>query len=84
VVEVSGRFERGDCVRLVGPEGEEFARGLVSYRASEAMRIAGRRSGEVEQILGYKMGDAIVHRNDLVVTASGDAPARAASEARSA
>jgi glutamate 5-kinase len=81
VTEVSGRFESGDCVRLVGPDGQEFARGLVSYRASEAASIAGRRSGEVEQILGYKMGDAIVHRNDLVVTLA-DGSAR--SEARSA
>ena len=84
MVEVSGRFESGDCVRLVGPDGEEFARGLVSYRSTEAASIAGRRSGEVEQILGYKMGDAIVHRNDLVITAGGESPGRAAPEVRSA
>lgn len=70
VVEVIGRFESGDCVSLVGPDGQEFARGLVSYRSTEAASIAGRRSSEVEQILGYKMGDAIVHRNDLVITAT--------------
>jgi len=76
VTEVAGRFESGDCVRLVGPDGEEFARGLVSYRSSEAAAIAGKRSGEVEQVLGYKMGDAIVHRNDLVITTGGEsAPA---------
>jgi len=84
VVEVSGRFESGDCVRLVGPDGEEFARGLVSYRSTEAASIAGRRSGEVEQVLGYKMGDAIVHRNDLVITAPPEAAGRVASQARSA
>lgn len=65
---VAGRFEAGDCVSLVGPDGEEFARGLVSYGSAEAASIAGKRSGEVEQILGYKMGDAVVHRSDLVVT----------------
>jgi len=84
VVEVSGRFESGDCVRLLGPDGTEFARGLVSYRASEAARIAGRRSGDVEGILGYKMGDAVVHRNDLVITANGDSAAQAASGGRPA
>jgi glutamate 5-kinase len=83
VLEVSGRFESGDCVRLLGPGGEEFARGLVSYRSSEAASIAGKRSSEVEQILGYKMGDAIVHRNDLVVTAARDVASPAAG-ARSA
>lgn len=73
---VSGRFEAGDCVSLVGPDGAEFARGLASYGAGEVARIAGRKSSDVETILGYEMGDAVVHRNDLVVTAgdgSGDA-----------
>ena len=42
VTDVSGRFGVGDCVRLVGPDGQEFARGLVSYRAGEAARITGR------------------------------------------
>ena len=70
IAAVSGRFEPGDCVRMVGPDGVEFARGLASYGASEVARIAGRRSNEVERILGFQMGDAVVHRNDLVVTAS--------------
>ncbi|MEW6269669.1 MAG: PUA domain-containing protein, partial [Thermodesulfobacteriota bacterium] len=81
VLSVTGRFEPGDCVSLVGPDGEEFARGLVSYRSGEAVLIAGKRSGEVEEILGYKMGDAIVHRNDLVVLSGADEP-RLASGAR--
>jgi glutamate 5-kinase len=68
VVSVAGKFEAGDCVRLVGPDGEEFGRGLTSYNAAEAARIAGKKSSEVEHLLGYKMGDAIVHRNDLVLT----------------
>ncbi|MFM8412645.1 MAG: glutamate 5-kinase, partial [Alphaproteobacteria bacterium] len=68
ITAVSGRFEAGDCVSLVGPDGEEFARGLAVYGAAEVARIAGRQSGEVESILGFQMGDAVVHRNDLVVT----------------
>lgn len=69
VVAVSGSFAAGDCIRLVDPEGREFARGLSSYHAAEACRIAGRRSSEVEALLGYSLGDAIVHRDDLVLTA---------------
>ncbi|HEY8517809.1 MAG TPA: glutamate 5-kinase [Candidatus Binatia bacterium] len=80
VVSVSGRFEPGDCVSLVGPDGEEFARGLVSYRSTEAARIAGKRSSEVEALLGYKMGDAIVHRDDLVVLADVERPRVASGE----
>lgn len=68
VVSVSGQFAAGDCVRLLDPEGREFARGLSTYHAAEASRIAGRRSSEVEELLGYSLGDAVVHRDDLVLT----------------
>jgi glutamate 5-kinase len=76
IVAVSGRFEAGDCVSLATQRGDEFARGLASYSAGEIARIAGKRSSEVEQILGFKMGDAVVHRNDLVLTGRTEAPAR--------
>jgi glutamate 5-kinase len=82
VLRVTGQFEAGDCVTLVGPDGEEFARGLVSYRSQEAASIAGKRSTEVEEILGYKMGDAVVHRDDLVVTGSAAQQAEPASASR--
>jgi glutamate 5-kinase len=71
VVSVSGQFAAGDCVRLLDPEGREFGRGLSSYHAAEATRIAGRRSAEVESLLGYSLGDAVVHREDLVLTEPG-------------
>jgi len=68
VVAVSGQFAAGDCVRLVDPDGREFARGLSSYHAAEATLIAGRKSADVESLLGYSLGDAVVHRDDLVLT----------------
>lgn len=71
VVSVAGNFAAGDCVRLLDPDGREFGRGLSSYHAAEATRIAGRRSAEVESILGYSLGDAVVHRDDLVLTEPG-------------
>ncbi len=64
VVEVSGRFGRGDAVDIVGPEGG-LARGLARYTADEAARIAGRRSGDIEAILGYPGRAALVHRDDM-------------------
>jgi glutamate 5-kinase len=68
VVAVSGQFAAGDCVRLVDPDGREFARGLSTYHAAEASLIAGRQSADVESVLGYSLGDAVVHRDDLVLT----------------
>ena len=67
LVAVSGRFGRGDTVS-VQHEGAEIARGLVAYGADEARLIAGRRSSQIEALLGYVGRDEIIHRDDLVMT----------------
>ncbi|HEY5975187.1 MAG TPA: glutamate 5-kinase [Geobacteraceae bacterium] len=67
IVQVEGKFARGSCVRVCGPDGTEFARGLTDYGSREIEQILGHRSGEIEQILGYRYGDEIIHRDNLVV-----------------
>lgn len=67
IVRVEGRFERGASVRVCGPDGQEFARGLSDYSSSEIVRLAGHKSSEIEAILGYRYADVIVHRDNLVV-----------------
>jgi glutamate 5-kinase len=67
IVEVRGEFGRGDSVRVVGLDGTEIGRGLVSYSAVDLRRIAGRRSSEIEGILGYKYYDEAVRRDDFVL-----------------
>ncbi len=65
---VSGAFERGDAVRIVTLEGSEVARGLVAYDSADAQKIAGRKSADIEAILGYAGRNAMVHRDDLALT----------------
>ncbi len=67
---VVGHFSRGDTVAVIGPSGREIARGLAGYDAEEARQITGRKSAEIEAILGYAGRAAMVHRDDLVMTAS--------------
>jgi glutamate 5-kinase len=62
-----GRFDRGDTVSIIGPGGVEVARGICAYSDADAARIMGRRSAEIEQLLGYRGRDEIVHRDDLVL-----------------
>ena len=68
VRQVIGQFERGDTVAILGPEGREIARGLASYDSDEARQITGRKSAEIEAVLGYAGRAAMVHRDDLVMT----------------
>jgi len=64
---VDGEFDRGACVRVCGPDGTEFARGITDYSHEEISRILGHKSAEIEEILGYRYGDEIIHRDNLVV-----------------
>ncbi len=62
-----GEFRRGDVVRLKGPDGEEFARGLTNYAADEIERIKGAHTGRIEEILGYGGYDEVVHRDNMAL-----------------
>ena len=75
VVAARGRFERGDTVSVVGPDGAEVARGLVAYSDVDAGRIMGRQSSQIEAVLGFCGRDEMIHRDDLVVMRLGKAAA---------
>lgn len=67
VAAVSGKFERGDTVRVVDPMEREVARGIINYSNVDLSRLLGRPSDEIETILGYNFGDEAIHRNNLVL-----------------
>ena len=68
VTKVEGRFDRGDAVVVRDADGAEIARGLSAYSSEDARRASGRRSQELEAILGYRGRDELIHRDDLVLT----------------
>jgi len=65
---VAGEFHRGDPVAVCDENGREIARGLSAYDSDEARRIAGRKSADIEAILGYSGRAAMIHRDDMVIT----------------
>ncbi|WP_045390375.1 glutamate 5-kinase [Falsirhodobacter sp. alg1] len=67
VLSIAGAFGRGDPVEICAPDGEVLGRGLTRYTSTEARAIAGHRSGEIEEILGYAGRAALVHRDDMVI-----------------
>ncbi len=68
VTQVDGEFERGDAVRVIDHDGNEFGRGLIAYGAADARAISGRRSDAIAAILDYRGRDEMIHRDDLVLT----------------
>ncbi|WP_438273264.1 glutamate 5-kinase [Tropicimonas marinistellae] len=66
VTGVSGRFGRGEPVAIIGPEGR-LGQGLCRYTSAEARAIAGHRSGDIQEILGYPGRAALIHRDDMAI-----------------
>jgi glutamate 5-kinase len=64
---VEGRFKQGDCVGLFDEGGREFARGLVNYSSEDVAKLCGKKTADIESVLGFKNSDEIIHRDDLVL-----------------
>ena len=67
IVRVSGDFETGDAITLESEEGQALARGLTAYSAAETSLILGKNSDDINAILGYSRGAALIHRDDLAL-----------------
>jgi len=68
VVDVEGAFERGDTVVIRDRRGQVVGRGIAAYSSADAALLSGRKTREIEQILGYRGRDEMVHRDDMALT----------------
>ena len=69
VTAVEGEFERGEPLAVLGPDGVEMAHGLTNYSSEDLRRLRGVKSSRIIEILGYSYGDAVIHRNNMVLLA---------------
>lgn len=67
VKSVIGEFKRGDLISCLDVDGKEIARGLTNYSASEARKILGKSSKDIEGILGYIDEPELIHRDNLAL-----------------
>ena len=74
VVGVRGPFARGDTVSVLDRAGVEVARGMIAYNDRDAARIIGKRSADIEALLGFRGRDEMIHRDDLVIMRAELAP----------
>ena len=71
VVRVEGHFDRGDAVIIQDASRRELGRGLIAYSRRDAERLVGRKSAEIEGILGYRGRSEMIHRDDMALNRSG-------------
>lgn len=62
-----GHFQPQQLVELRDERGMVFAQGFTNYSSEELARIAGCQTSQIEQRLGFKRADEVIHRNNLVL-----------------
>lgn len=67
VINEEGKFDVGDVISIRDDKNNEFARGLTNYSSFELKKIKGLRTSQIEESLGYKYYDEVVHRDNLVI-----------------
>ncbi|NLL17640.1 MAG: glutamate 5-kinase [Clostridia bacterium] len=71
IIQVSGNYDAGAVVSVFDPDGQELARGITNYSAAELDLIKGKKSGEIEDILGQKDYDEAIHRDNMALWENG-------------
>ncbi len=66
IKKVSGKFNKGDHIKILDNRRKEFARGLSSFSSNEIKKIIGCHSNEIQKILGYISKSEVVHKDDMV------------------
>lgn len=68
IVDVQGSFGRGEMIEILDEKSSTIAKGLTTYSSTELQKIQGKKSSEIEAILGYKYGEEVIHRDNLVLS----------------
>ena len=66
IKKISGKFNKGDHIKILDKENRECARGLSSFSSDEILKIIGHHSNEIENLLGYVSKSEVVHKDDMV------------------
>ena len=65
ITRIENEFENGDVVSIIGPNGEEIARGIVNYSSADASKLIGKHSDDIARLATSKNYDAFITRNNI-------------------
>jgi glutamate 5-kinase len=66
-VGIEGNFNVGDVIGVKNDAGVEVARGISNYGSDDTLKIMGKRTSEIEKILGYRHYEELIHRNNMAI-----------------
>ena len=71
VVAANGAFERGDLIAIEDEARQIIGHGLSAYSAEDTRSILGHKSSEIENLLGYRGRDEVIHADNLAMLEPG-------------
>ena len=66
IKKIKGPFKRGDSVAIQF-KNKTFAYGLCDYDSKDILKIMGKKSFEIEEILGFLISDVVIHRDNMIL-----------------
>jgi len=67
IISVEGAFDAGDAIYCLDAGGNRIAKGLTNYTSAEINKIKGGKTSQIEEVLGYKYSEEVIHRDNLVL-----------------
>lgn len=70
ITSIDGHFSVGSSISIVCIDGNNetiIAKGITQYNSQELKKIKGKKSSEIENILGYLNNNEVIHRSDMVL-----------------
>lgn len=70
VVAIEGDFDAHDAVAVLNEDRIEIARALVNYSSDDCRKLKGKKSKDIQVVLGYLGAEALCDRDNIVVVLS--------------
>jgi glutamate 5-kinase len=65
---VKGNFDVGDSIDIVNAKTQQVvAKGICQYHYRDLQKIKGKKSTQIQEILGFFPSKVVVHRDDMVI-----------------
>jgi glutamate 5-kinase len=67
ILEVHGEFKANDTISVQDMDGNVIAKGVTGFSSTDLTKIKGKKTSEIEKIIGRKSCDEVIHRDNLVL-----------------
>ena len=63
----SNSYDRGEIIDILSIDKKLLGCGIIAYDAKEIKIIKGKKSKDIEKLLGYKGRDEAINKNDMII-----------------